>query len=74
MEYAQLLIQECRNLNLIGDKIWIWDRRFFECSCSGLKNKKTGMLSDPDAGHYVKKTGTYSVLSAVLHQLDREII
>src|SRR5450759_1368657 len=26
-------------------------------------NKKTGMLSDPDAGHYVKKTGTYSVLS-----------
>jgi hypothetical protein len=56
VEYAQLLIQECRNLNLIGDKIWIWDRRFFECSCSGLKNKKTGMLSDPDAGHYVKKT------------------
>ena len=63
VEYAQLLIQECRNLNLIGDKIWIWDRRFFECNCSGLKNKKTGMLSDPDAGHYVKKTGTYSVLS-----------
>jgi len=63
MEYAQLLIQECRNLNLIGDKIWIWDRRFFECSCSGLKNKKTGMFSDPDAGHYVKKTGKYSVLS-----------
>ncbi len=63
MEYAQLLIQECRNLNLIGDKIWIWDRRFFECNCSGLKNKETGMLSDPDAGHYVKKTGKYSVLS-----------
>lgn len=63
MEYAQLLIQECRNLNLIGDKIWIWDRRFFECNCSGLKNKETGMLSDPDAGHHVKKTGKYSVLS-----------
>lgn len=63
MEYAQLLIQGCRNLNLIGDKIWIWDRRFFECSCSGLKNKETGVLSDPDAGHYVKKTGKYSVLS-----------
>jgi hypothetical protein len=63
VKYAQLLIQECRNLNLIGDKIWIWDRRFFECNCSGLKNKETGMLSDPDAGHYVKKTGTYSVLS-----------
>ena len=74
MEYAQLLIQECRNLNLIGDKIWIWDQRFFECNCSGLKNKETGMLSDPDAGHYVKKTGTYSVLSAVLHQLDQKII
>ncbi len=25
----------------IGDKIWIWDRRFFECNCSGLKNKET---------------------------------
>jgi len=61
--YAKLLIQECRNLNLIGDKIWIWDRRFFECNCSGLKNKETGMLSDPDAGHYVKKTGKYNVLS-----------
>jgi len=62
-KYAQILIQECRNLNLIGDKVWIWDRRFFECNCSGLKNKETGMLSDPDAGHYVKKTGQYSVLS-----------
>ncbi|MCC4765471.1 transposase [Methanosarcina sp. DH1] len=62
-KYAGLLIKECRNLNLIGDKIWIWDRRFFECNCSGLKNKETGLLSDPDAGHYVKKTGKYSVLS-----------
>ena len=62
-KYAALLIQECRNLNLIGDKIRIWDRRFFECNCSGLKNKETGKLSDPDAGHYVKKTGKYSVLS-----------
>ena len=33
MEYAQLLIQECRSLNLIGDKIWIWDRRFFIYGC-----------------------------------------
>lgn len=63
VEYAELLIQECRILNLIGDKICIWDRRFFECNCSGLKNKETGQLSDPDAGHYVKKTGKYSVLS-----------
>jgi hypothetical protein len=62
-KYAETLIQECRNLKLIGDKIWIWDRRFFECNCSGLKKKETGMLSDPDAGHYVKKTGKYSVLS-----------
>ncbi|AAM07125.1 hypothetical protein [Methanosarcina acetivorans] len=62
-KYAELLIQECRNLNLIGDKIWIWDRRFFGCNCSGLKNKETGQLSDPDAGHYVKKTGKFSVLS-----------
>jgi hypothetical protein len=61
--FAETLIQECRNLNLIGDKIWIWDRRFFECNCSGLKKKETGKLSDPDAGHYVKKTGNYSVLS-----------
>lgn len=29
-KYAGILIQECRNLNLIGDKIWIWDRIFFE--------------------------------------------
>jgi len=62
-KYAELLTQECRTLNLIGDKIWIWDRRFFECNCSGLKNKETGQLSDPDAGHYVKKTGKFSVLS-----------
>ena len=62
-KFAETLIQECRNLNLIGDKIWIWDRRFFECNCSGLKKKETGMLSDPDAGHYVKKTGKYSVLA-----------
>lgn len=62
-KYGGLLIQECRNLHLIGDKIWVWDRRFFECNCSGLKNKETGNLSDPDAGHYVKKTGRYSVLS-----------
>ncbi|AKB35518.1 hypothetical protein MSSAC_0928 [Methanosarcina siciliae C2J] len=62
-KYGGLLIQECRNLNLIGDKIWVWDRRFFECNCSGLKNKETGNLSDPDSGHYVKKTGKYSVLS-----------
>ena len=62
-EYAQMIIQECRDLNLIGDNIWIWDRRFFECNCSGVKNKKTGKLSDPDAGHYVKKTGRFSVLT-----------
>jgi hypothetical protein len=62
-KFAETLIQECRNLKLIGDKIWIWDRRFFECNCSGLRKKETGMLSDPDAGHYVKKTGKYSVLS-----------
>jgi len=61
-EYAERLKQECRELNLIGDKIWIWDRRFFECNCNGIKDNKTGMLSDPDAGHYVKKTGKYSVL------------
>lgn len=60
---AETLIQECRDLKLIGDKIWIWDRRFFKCNCSGLKNKKTGALSDIDAGHYVKKTGKYSVLA-----------
>ncbi len=62
-EYALKIIQECRDLNLIGDNIWIWDRRFFECDCSGVKNKKTGQFSDPDAGHYVKKTGRYSVLT-----------
>jgi len=28
-----------------------------------LKKKETGLLSDPDAGHYVKKAGKYSVLS-----------
>jgi len=61
-KFAEKLIQECRNLKLISDKIWIWDRRFFECNCSGLKKKDTGMLSDPDAGPYVKKTGKYSVL------------
>ncbi len=62
-EYALRIIQECRDLNLIGDNIWIWDRRFFECNCSGIKDKKTGQFSDPDAGHYVKKTGRYSVLT-----------
>lgn len=62
-EYGDQLKQECRDLNLIGDKIWIWDRRFFESNCNGLKLKKTGMFSDPDAGHYVKKTGRYSVLT-----------
>ena len=62
-KFAETLIQECRNLKLIGDKIWIWDRRFFKCNCSGLRKKKTGTLSDPDAGHYVKKAGKYSVLS-----------
>lgn len=62
-EYAEKLKQECRELNLIGDKIWIWDRRFFECNCNGIKDKETGKLSDPDAGHYVKKTGKYSVLT-----------
>jgi Transposase DDE domain len=60
---AEILLQECRNLNLIGDKIWIWDRRFFKCNCSGLKKKGTGALSDQDAGHYVKKTGKYSILA-----------
>jgi len=62
-KFAETLIQECRSLKLIGDKIWIWDRRFFKCNCNGLKKKETGMLSDPDAGHYVKKAGRYSVLS-----------
>jgi len=62
-KFAEKLIQECRNLKLISDKIWIWDRRFFACNCSGLKKKETDTLSDPDAGHYVKKTGKYSVLS-----------
>ncbi len=62
-KFAEIMIQESRKLKLIGDKIWIWDRRFFECNCSGIKKKETGMLSDPDAGHYVKKTGKYSVLS-----------
>ncbi len=62
-EYAERLKQECRDLNLIGDRIWIWDRRFFECNCNGIKDKETGKLSDPDAGYYVKKTGKYSVLT-----------
>jgi len=62
-EYADILKQECRDLNLIRDMLWIWDRRFFECNCSGIKNKQTGKFSDPDAGHYVKKTGKYSVLT-----------
>ncbi len=62
-EYAELLKQECRDFNLIGDNIWIWDRRFFECNCNGIKLKETGKFSDPDAGHYVKKTGKYSVLT-----------
>ncbi len=61
-KFAEKLIQECRNLKLISDKIWIWDRRFFECNCSGLKKKETDTLSDPEAGNYVKKTGKYSVL------------
>ncbi len=62
-EYASQLKQECRDFNLIGDDIWIWDRRFFECNCNGIKMKETGKFSDPDAGHYVKKTGDYSVLT-----------
>jgi hypothetical protein len=62
-EYAEILKQERRDLNLIGDRIWIWDRRFFECNCNGIKDKETGKLSDPDAGHYVKKTGKFSVLT-----------
>lgn len=62
-EYANQLKQECRDFNLIGDDIWIWDRRFFECNCNGIKLKETGKFSDPDAGHYVKKTGDYSVLT-----------
>ena len=61
-KFAEMLIQECRNLKLIGDKIWIWDRRFFKCNCSGLKKKETGALSDPDAGPYIKKKGKHSVL------------
>ena len=56
-KYADQLIQECRALNLIGDKIWIWDRRFFEYNCNGVNRKETGKFSDPDAGHYVKRTG-----------------
>jgi len=62
-EYGEILIQECRDLKLIGGKIAIWDRRFFECNSNGIKNKDSGMFSDPDAGHYVKKTGQYSVLA-----------
>ena len=62
-EYGEILIQECRDLKLIGGKIAIWDRRFFECNSNGMKFKETGLFSDPDAGHYVKKTGQYSVLS-----------
>ncbi len=62
-KFAETLIQECRCLKLIGDKIWIWDRRFFKCNCNGLKKKETGILSDPDAGPYIKKVGRYSVLS-----------
>lgn len=62
-DYAEILKQECRDLNLIRDFLWIWDRRFFECNCSGIKDKQTGKFSDPDAGHYVKKTGRYSVLT-----------
>jgi hypothetical protein len=61
-KFAETLIQECRDLKLIGDKIWIWDRRFFKCNCSGLKKKETGELSDPDAGPYIKKKGKHSVL------------
>jgi hypothetical protein len=61
-KFAETLIQECRDLKLIGDKIWIWDRRFFKCNCNGLKKKETGKLSDPDAGPYVKKKGKHSVL------------
>ena len=62
-KFAEIVLQECRDLKLIDDKIWIWDRRFFKCNCNGLKDKKTGTFSDPDAGHYVKKTGKYSILS-----------
>jgi len=62
-KFAEIILQECRDLKLIDDKIWIWDRRFFKCNCNGLKDKKTGTFSDPDAGHYVKKTGKYSILS-----------
>lgn len=62
-EYGDILIQECKDLKLIGGKIAIWDRRFFECNSNGMKFKEKGMFSDPDAGHYVKKTGKYSVLS-----------
>jgi hypothetical protein len=61
-KFAEMLIQECRNLKLIGDKVWIWDRRFFKCNCSGLKKKEKEALSDPDAGPYVKKKGKHSVL------------
>ena len=68
-EYADQLKQECRALNLIGDKIWIWDRRFFECNSNGVKRKETGKLSDPDAGHYVKKTGRYSVLTGTGYKI-----
>ena len=62
-KFEKILLQECRDMKLINDKIWMWDRRFFKCNCSGLKDKKTGTFSDPEAGHYVKKTGKYSVLS-----------
>lgn len=60
--YAEFLREECRKLNLIGDKIWIWDRRFFQCNCNGKKNE-LGELSDLEAGHYVKKSGSHKVLS-----------
>jgi hypothetical protein len=38
-EFSERIIQECRDLKLIGDKIWIWDRRFFECYCSGSEQE-----------------------------------
>jgi hypothetical protein len=63
LKYAQLLIQECRELGLIADKIWAWDRRFIKCNCNGVKNRSTGLTSDPDSGKYVKRSGAYNILS-----------
>ncbi|MCS3924886.1 transposase [Methanosalsum natronophilum] len=63
LKYAQSLIIECRYLGLIDDKIWAWDRRFIKRNCNGIKSRSTGLTSDSDSGKYVKRSGSYNVLS-----------